>query len=78
VGVGWDGALLGLAGHLESSKSADPSEVQAWSASEEGKQFMTLSSQAWGKASIAGGTEPGMARAAAERTTAFYTGTSVA
>jgi hypothetical protein len=39
---------------------------------------LALSSQARGEASIAGGTEPGTARAAAERTTAFYTSTPVA
>ena len=78
VGVGWDLALMGLTGHVESAKTVDPSEAEAWSASDEGRQFITLSSQAWGEASIAAGTEPGMARAAADRTTAFYTGTPVA
>jgi hypothetical protein len=39
---------------------------------------MTLSSQARAEASIAAGTDPAMARAAADRTTAFYTGTPVA
>jgi hypothetical protein len=78
VGVGWDLALMGLTGHVESAKTVDPSEAEAWSASDEGRRFITLSSQAWGEASIAAGTEPGMARAAADRTTAFYTGTPVA
>ncbi len=78
VGVGWDLALMGLTGHLGSGKTVDPSEAAAWSASDEGRQFMTLSSQAWAEASIAAGTDPAMARAAADRTTAFYTGTPVA
>jgi uncharacterized protein YndB with AHSA1/START domain len=78
VGVGWDLALMGLTGHLGPGKTVDPSEAEAWSASDEGLQFMTLSSRAWGEASIAAGTEPGLARAAADRTTAFYTGTPVA
>ena len=39
---------------------------------------MTLSSQAWADASIAAGTDTAMARAAADRTSAFYTGTPVA
>jgi hypothetical protein len=46
VGVGWDLALMGLTGHLGSGKTVDPSEAAAWSASDEGRQFMTLSSQA--------------------------------
>ena len=78
VGVGWDLALMGLTGNVESAKTVDPSEAEAWSASDEGRQFITLSSQAWGEASIAAGTEPGMARAAADRITAFYMGTPVA
>ena len=52
----------------------DPSEAAAWSVSVEGKQFMTLSSEAWRDASIGAGTDPDLAWAAAERTTAFYTG----
>ena len=35
---------------------------------------MTLSSERWGEASIAAGTDAEAARAAAGRTTAFYTG----
>jgi len=75
VGVGWDLGLMGLAGHLGAGKTVEPGEFEAWSASDEGRQFMTLSSQAWGEASIAAGTEPGQARAAVQGTTAFYTGT---
>jgi uncharacterized protein YndB with AHSA1/START domain len=75
VGVGWDLALAaGLARHLASGASVDPAEAAAWSASEEGRKFMTLSSQAWGDASIAAGTDIAAARAAEGRTTAFYTG----
>ena len=74
VGVGWDLGLLGLDGHLASKKTVDPSEAEAWTASDEGKQFITLSSEGWRDASIAAGTDPEMARAAAARTTAFYTG----
>ena len=35
---------------------------------------MALSSERWGAASIAAGTDADQARAAAQRTTAFYTG----
>src|SRR6266511_3017667 len=75
VGVGWDLGLLGLAMHLESGKSRDPGEAAAWSASEEGRRFMALSSRSWGDASIAAGTDRAQAQAAADRTTAAYTGT---
>ena len=75
VGVGWDLGLLGLTGHLGPAATVDPSQAEAWSASDEGKQYISLSSQAWRDASIAAGNDPAMARGAADRTTAFYTGT---
>jgi len=74
VGVGWDLGLLGLGEHLATGAAVAKGEGQAWAASDEGKRFAKLSSDAWGKASIAAGTEPEQARAAADRTTAFYTG----
>lgn len=73
VGVGWELGLLGLGRHLSSGATVDQSEAMAWSASEEGKQFMTRSSDAWRDASIAAGTDAAMASAAGARTTAFYT-----
>jgi uncharacterized protein YndB with AHSA1/START domain len=78
VGVGWDLALLGLGTHLETGAANDPAEWAAWSASEEGVRYITLSSGAWGDASAAAGTDPDAARAAADRTTAFYTGAPTA
>ena len=39
------------------------------------REFMTLASQRWCDASIAAGTDPADAHAAADRTTAAYTGT---
>lgn len=74
VGVGWDLALLGLGRHLSTGATLDPGEAMAWSASAEGKQFVAMSSQEWCAASIAAGTPAREAQAAAERTTAFYTG----
>jgi uncharacterized protein YndB with AHSA1/START domain len=74
VGVGWDLTLSGLARHLASGATVDRAGAAAWSASEEGRRFMTLSSQAWCDASIAAGTDGAAARAAAARTTAAYTG----
>jgi uncharacterized protein YndB with AHSA1/START domain len=74
VGVGWDGAVMGLSLHLASrGEPVDPEAVQAWQASDEGREFTRRSSEAWGEASIAFGTDPDEAHAAAERTTGFYT-----
>ena len=78
VGVGWDLTMLGLGRHLESGLPLDPSEAAAWSTSEEGRQFMSLSSERWREASVAAGADRAAAEAAAERTTAFYTGSDPA
>ncbi len=75
VGVGWDLGLIGLGVHVESGGRRDPHELQAWSASDEGKRFIAESSRLWADASIAAGTDAEQARAAAQRTTAAYTGT---
>ncbi|HEY7488522.1 MAG TPA: SRPBCC family protein [Streptosporangiaceae bacterium] len=75
VGIGWDLGIIGLASYLSAGQSlVDPAEGEAWAASEEGKQFITLSSEAWCEADIAAGADEARARAAAERTTAAYTG----
>lgn len=74
VGVGWDLALMGLAWHLATGATVDRSVAAAWSASEEGKDFVHRSSEAWCRASIADGTDDVAAKAAAARTTAFYSG----
>lgn len=82
VGVGWDLGLLGLALHLAArqaeggSGAIDPAAFEAWSATDEGKQFARLSSDDWCRAAIAGGADPTAARAAADQTTAFYTGSA--
>jgi uncharacterized protein YndB with AHSA1/START domain len=75
LGVGWDLGLLGLTGHLGPAPTVEPSQAAEWSASQEARQFISLSSDAWGDASVAAGTALDLARAAAQRTTAFYTGT---
>lgn len=73
TGVGWDLALLGLATHLATGADVPP-EATAWATSPEGVAFVTATSEAWGAASVAAGTEPEAAREAVARTTAFYTG----
>jgi uncharacterized protein YndB with AHSA1/START domain len=76
VGIGWDMGLMGLALHLSSGgRAVDPQESAAWMASDEGRRFMTLSSERWCAASIAAGTDQTEARAAADRVTAAYTAT---
>ncbi len=74
VGVGWDMALMGLATHLISGTDLDPQDGPAWMASAAGREFITLSSQYWRDANVAAGTDTATARAAADRTTAAYTG----
>ncbi len=76
VGVGWDLTMLGLGKHLSTGTAVDPKEGAAWPTSEEGKDFVRQSSDEWGRASIAAGTDEASARSAASRTTAFYTGGS--
>lgn len=76
VGVGWDLSLHGLERHLLDSSAALTHEaVEAWSVSDEGKAFVRESGLAWGAAHAESGEEPERARAMAERTIAFYTGT---
>ncbi len=74
VGVGWDGAIMGLTLHLTGAERPDPEALVAWQTSEEGRRFNTLSSDLWTEASIAAGTDAAEARAAGARTTGFYTG----
>ncbi|MEV0223430.1 SRPBCC family protein [Streptomyces sp. NPDC050704] len=73
VGVGWDLAVMGLALHLASSAPVDTQEVMAWMGSEEGRRFVTLSSEGWYEANVAAGEAEPTARVAADRTTAAYT-----
>lgn len=76
VGVGWDLALIGLTLHLDSGgEPVDAAKFMEWSGSDEGRRLITLASEAWGEASIAAGADAEQARAAAGRTTDFYTGT---
>ena len=77
VGIGWELGLLGLAGHLGAPGIATPAEAEAWSASEEGRDYVRHSGEGWYAAQVAAGTDPAAARAAADRTVAFYTGAAV-
>ena len=75
TGVGWEMGLMGLAIHLEQPTEPMPDEA-AFAASPEAKAFIQASSEGWGQAAIASGTDPTAAGAASRRTTAFYTGES--
>lgn len=75
VGAGWDLALVGLTLHIETGAPKITEAGMAWMMSDEGKSFVGQSSEAWCRASIAAGTDPAAAKAAADRTTAAYTGT---
>jgi uncharacterized protein YndB with AHSA1/START domain len=70
VGVGWDGGVLGLSLHLRGGSIADP---MAWQLSDEGREFNTRSSEAWGAANAAAGADPAAVARSVANTTAFYT-----
>jgi uncharacterized protein YndB with AHSA1/START domain len=74
VGVGWDLTLMGLDLHFSTGVANDPKLFAQWMATAEGREFVERSSEGWCLASIAAGTGEAAARAAADRTTAFYTG----
>jgi uncharacterized protein YndB with AHSA1/START domain len=79
VGIGWELGLIGLALHVAGDGAAvDSGEFMAWSASEDGKRLIALSSDGWCAAHIASGEDAAVARAAADRTTAAYTGAAPA
>lgn len=68
VGLGWEMSLLGLVMHLD-----DPTVVPRDEVGDTG-DYLRASSGAWAEASIAAGTDPEQARAAAARCTAAYLG----
>ncbi|GAA4216255.1 SRPBCC domain-containing protein [Actinocatenispora rupis] len=69
VGVGWDLTLLGLALHLAGDPPPDPA---GWPATTEGRAYLTRVGEAWAEAYRGTGVDDETARAAAERTAAFY------
>jgi uncharacterized protein YndB with AHSA1/START domain len=73
VGVGWDGALLGLRMHLAGG-GMSRGEAEAWQVSDEGKAFNTRSGELWGEAYAASGADEAVVAATSAATIAFYTG----
>jgi hypothetical protein len=64
--------------HLSGGEQMDPQQGAIWVASDDGRQFIGLSSDLWCRASVNAGTSRAEAEAAAERTLAFYTGSAPA
>ena len=75
VGLGWDMGLVGLDLHVTSGAAVDRAEAEAWQTSPNYREFVAHAGAAWRDASIAGGTDPEAAFAAADRVAAAYTGT---
>ena len=75
TGIGWDQGLLGLALHFSGGTDGiAPEEAAAWVATDEGKSFMRRSADAWAAAHERDGVEADVAKGAADRTYAAYTG----
>lgn len=73
VGIGWDGALMGLGLHLASGASVTGSEAEAFPFTEEGRAFYRTAADGWTDAAIAAGEDPDAMRAAGESAYGFYT-----
>lgn len=73
TGVGWDLAVWALGIHVSGAPAMSPEEVMAWYGTDEGRLFMTSSSERWYEANVVGGEDEAVARAMADRTTAAYT-----
>jgi uncharacterized protein YndB with AHSA1/START domain len=73
VGLGYDMALAALALHLATGATTNDQDHAAWWATDEAKRFLAGSGERWYEADVAGGADPGAARAAADRTVAAYT-----
>jgi uncharacterized protein YndB with AHSA1/START domain len=74
VGMGWDSMLLGLAIHLSTGESIDPSFGKQWTGTDDGRRFLTLSADEWYTANVAFGVDPAVARAMADRCLKAYLG----
>ncbi|APX33835.1 ATPase [Brachybacterium sp. P6-10-X1] len=74
TGCGWDGALYGLALHLEDPSAALLPRLGAFASSPEGAAFTRATADAWYAAHVASGADRKPARKASVRTAAFYLG----
>jgi len=76
AGVGWEMGFLGLALHIADPDWPKPDPME-FATSADGKAFITGSSEGWGRAAVAAGSDPETTAAATRQTTAFYTGEEV-
>lgn len=76
TGVGWETAFLGLALYTSDPNFEKPDEME-FATSTDGTAFITGSSNGWAQANIDANTDPEKAQAAADQTTAFYTGQTI-
>ena len=74
VGIGWDSMVLGLAIHLETGESIDPSFGPQWTATDDGRRFLRLSGEAWHMANVDRGEDPSRARALTDACIKAYLG----
>jgi uncharacterized protein YndB with AHSA1/START domain len=76
TGVGWDLSLLGLAWHVEDPAAVrDPEKIANWHNTAEGRAFLRAASDRWGEVAKRYGVDEAAAKAQADNTYAFYTGT---
>lgn len=73
VGIGWDGALMGLGLHLASGVAVDAELAMTLPFTDEGRAFYRTAADGWTDAAIAAGEDPDAMRAAGEGAYAFYT-----
>jgi len=73
-GVGWDLSLLGLGQHIDTGAGLPPEASTEWLGTDNYRDFVRASSEAWQVADVAAGKPPDEAAAAAANTAAFYTG----
>ena len=73
VGIGWDGALMGLGLHVETGDTVTGEPAEQLPFTDEGRAFYRACADGWTDAAIAAGEDPDAMRAAGEGAYAFYT-----
>ncbi|RQP10085.1 MAG: SRPBCC family protein [Microbacteriaceae bacterium] len=73
VGIGWDGALMGLGLHVETGDTVTGEDAERLPFTDEGRAFYRAAADGWTDAAIAVGEDPDAMRAAGEGAYAFYT-----
>ncbi len=76
TGVGWDLSLLALALHLAGDARAEPAEFERFTTTPEGTGLVRRAGSAWADAHVVSGAAAEAAGEAAERTVAFYSGST--